>query len=153
ADVPVFFLTFQPPSQQAAHFPRTRLPPAPTYRVTSRRTEDHHYVDHGRALHLHLHVDPSAPADCRQNSNSRLGAGFPRVNAAHLFARTVEAAMTTSTSPPRGRLEGLEAIRGIAALVVVLHHLAHTFWPGLLRTHFPWRSVFDGSFAVTLFFV
>src|SRR5262249_28493613 len=58
-----------------------------------------------------------------------------------------------SSSPPSARLEGLEAIRGIAALVVVLHHLAHTFWPGLLRAHFPWRSAFDGSFAVTLFFV
>jgi peptidoglycan/LPS O-acetylase OafA/YrhL len=51
------------------------------------------------------------------------------------------------------RLEALEAIRGLAALVVVAHHLAHAFWPGLLMSHWPWRSAFDGSFAVTLFFV
>ena len=61
--------------------------------------------------------------------------------------------MATTNSQPGTRVETLEAIRGIAALVVVLHHLAHTFWPVALHTTAPWRSVFDGSFAVTLFFV
>lgn len=61
--------------------------------------------------------------------------------------------MGTSPSQPGTRLDALDAVRGIAALVVVFHHLAHTFWPDLLGGAAPWRSAFDGSFAVAIFFV
>jgi peptidoglycan/LPS O-acetylase OafA/YrhL len=61
--------------------------------------------------------------------------------------------LATSISRPGTRLDALDAVRGVAALVVVLHHLAHTFWPAALHATAPWRSAFDGSFAVTIFFV
>jgi len=61
--------------------------------------------------------------------------------------------MADAKSRPHARLQALEAIRGIAALVVVLHHLAHAFWPGFLESRSPFVSAFDGSFAVTIFFV
>ena len=61
--------------------------------------------------------------------------------------------MTVISSKPRQRLAVLEAVRGIAALIVVFHHLAYSFWPQALHSHSPWRSLLDGSFAVTIFFV
>ncbi len=65
----------------------------------------------------------------------------------------LEGVMTKNALNASKRLESLETVRGIAALVVVLHHLAHTFWPDILLAHSPLRSLFDGSFAVTVFFV
>jgi peptidoglycan/LPS O-acetylase OafA/YrhL len=64
-----------------------------------------------------------------------------------------EADMTATSTKPRSRLAALEAVRGIAALIVVFHHLAHSFWPQALQSHSPWRSLLDGSFAVAIFFV
>jgi peptidoglycan/LPS O-acetylase OafA/YrhL len=61
--------------------------------------------------------------------------------------------MTTSTSPSRPRLEALEAVRGLAALVVVFHHLALAFWPEVVKSPTPLRSCLDGSFAVSVFFM
>jgi peptidoglycan/LPS O-acetylase OafA/YrhL len=64
-----------------------------------------------------------------------------------------EVDMAVLSSKPRPRLAALEAVRGIAALIVVFHHLANFFWPQALHSHAPWRSLVDGSFAVTIFFV
>lgn len=69
-----------------------------------------------------------------------------------------------STGPP-GRLDALESIRGLAALCVVFSHLAWTFWPQAqlsrstaspvlaILTQSPLRIVYDGNFAVRIFFV
>jgi peptidoglycan/LPS O-acetylase OafA/YrhL len=63
------------------------------------------------------------------------------------------------------RLGALEAVRGLAALAVVLHHAAGVFWPELyfpvpsapverlLDGHTYLRLLCDGPFAVRIFFV
>src|SRR3712207_1801113 len=50
-----------------------------------------------------------------------------------------------------GRLEFLDTLRGIAALVVALQHLAEVLWPRVLElSHIWWRP---GEFGVIVFFV
>jgi peptidoglycan/LPS O-acetylase OafA/YrhL len=50
-----------------------------------------------------------------------------------------------------GRLEFLDSLRGIAALVVALQHLGEVIWPGLLAwSHHWWRP---GEFGVLVFFI
>lgn len=50
-----------------------------------------------------------------------------------------------------GRLEFLDSLRGIAALVVALQHLGEVIWPGLLAwSHLWWRP---GEFGVIVFFI
>jgi peptidoglycan/LPS O-acetylase OafA/YrhL len=50
-----------------------------------------------------------------------------------------------------GRLEFLDALRGIAALVVALQHLGEVIWPQLLSfSHHWWRP---GEFGVLVFFI
>jgi peptidoglycan/LPS O-acetylase OafA/YrhL len=51
------------------------------------------------------------------------------------------------------RLDALESVRGLAALVVVFHHLALTFWPAAYTANSPLRFLLDGKFAVSVFFV
>ncbi len=66
-----------------------------------------------------------------------------------------------STSPPaatpisRGRLVGLDGIRGIAALFVVFNHIFLRAWPGYPVDHAPfWAGWFIyGRFAVVIFIV
>ncbi len=50
-----------------------------------------------------------------------------------------------------GRLEFLDTLRGIAALVVALQHLSEVLWPSVLEwSHIWWRP---GEFGVLVFFV
>jgi len=50
-----------------------------------------------------------------------------------------------------GRLEFLDTLRGIAALVVALQHLSEVLWPSMLEwSHIWWRP---GEFGVLVFFV
>lgn len=57
-----------------------------------------------------------------------------------------DAATTT-----RGRLEFLDALRGIAALVVAVQHLGETQWVGLLGWSHSWFRL--GEFGVLVFFL
>ncbi|MCZ2816402.1 acyltransferase family protein [Modestobacter sp. VKM Ac-2984] len=50
-----------------------------------------------------------------------------------------------------GRLEFLDALRGVAALTVAVQHLAEVIWPGVLEfSHIWWRP---GEFGVLVFFI
>ena len=50
-----------------------------------------------------------------------------------------------------GRLEFLDSLRGIAALVVAVQHLGEVIWPGMLAwSHHWWRP---GEFGVLVFFI
>jgi peptidoglycan/LPS O-acetylase OafA/YrhL len=50
-----------------------------------------------------------------------------------------------------GRLEFLDALRGIAALTVAVQHLSEVIWPGVLEfSHIWWRP---GEFGVLVFFI
>lgn len=63
-------------------------------------------------------------------------------------AQTIDA---TRTAKPQSRLEWLDSIRGLAALVVLIGHVGGAFaWPGWTR-HL--NAMFDGRVAVTMFFV
>lgn len=53
------------------------------------------------------------------------------------------------------KLIQLEAVRGIASVIVIFHHFALAFWPGLKPTiaGTPIALLFNGEGAVTLFFL
>jgi peptidoglycan/LPS O-acetylase OafA/YrhL len=73
------------------------------------------------------------------------------------------------TSPAASRLVCFEAIRGLAALMVVVYHIIMGFWPAILYqggrswdalppwlralVRFPGKHLWDGGMAVTTFFV
>jgi peptidoglycan/LPS O-acetylase OafA/YrhL len=68
---------------------------------------------------------------------------------------SVESPEDAASVPPvttrGGRLEWLDSIRGLAALVVLIGHIAGAFkWPDWARNVF---LLFDGRVAVTMFFV
>lgn len=65
-------------------------------------------------------------------------------------------AETPKPSPPSGRIESLDSLRGLAALAVLLGHSVSAFaWPMSLKwTTLPMVNIlFDGRSAVTMFFV
>lgn len=62
-----------------------------------------------------------------------------------------------------GKIDAMEAVRGLGAMAVVLSHLSNAFYPGLafgkytslagrIASTTPFPVLFDGAFAVTLFF-
>jgi peptidoglycan/LPS O-acetylase OafA/YrhL len=63
--------------------------------------------------------------------------------------------MAETTHDAGGREMALESVRGLAALIVVLHHLVFGFAPHLFqRLDAPWLRIWhDGKFAVSVFFV
>lgn len=56
-----------------------------------------------------------------------------------------------ATRAPTGRLEFLDAVRGVAALVVALQHTAESIWPGVLEWSHTWFR--PGEFGVLAFFL
>lgn len=69
------------------------------------------------------------------------------------------ASIATATSIPshptlrRTRIGGLDGIRGLAALFVVLNHIFERSWPGRAADHAPWwaSELIYGRFAVIMF--
>ena len=63
--------------------------------------------------------------------------------------------MTTPATPRAPRIVGLDGIRGLAALFVVMNHIFLRAWPGYPVDHAPlWASEFIyGRFAVVVFIV
>jgi peptidoglycan/LPS O-acetylase OafA/YrhL len=64
---------------------------------------------------------------------------------------TAPAAAIAATQP--GRVVGLDGIRGLAALFVVLNHIFERAWPGYPANHAPfWAARMSyGRFAVIIF--
>ncbi len=56
-------------------------------------------------------------------------------------------------APPAARIAGLDGIRGLAALYVVLNHIFERAWPGFPADHAPWWAgeFIYGRFAVVMF--
>ncbi len=59
----------------------------------------------------------------------------------------------TAAAPRLTRIGGLDGIRGLAALFVVLNHIFERSWPGRAAEHAPWwaSELIYGRFAVIMF--
>jgi peptidoglycan/LPS O-acetylase OafA/YrhL len=63
-------------------------------------------------------------------------------------------AMTTLPSAQSGRIVGLDGVRGLAALYVVLYHIFLRAWPGAAAAHAPlWAAWLDSGRAAVIVFI
>ena len=73
----------------------------------------------------------------------------------HRDGRDDAATVTAVAEPPRQRLAGLDGLRGLAALFVVVHHVFLRAFPGYPVDRAPWWAAWliYGRFAVVVFIV
>src|SRR4051812_18707894 len=84
----------------------------------------------------------------RLATTSREATAAPLVDAA---PATTAGRGTDAVATRRGRLEFLDALRGIAALTVAVQHIGETHWVGLLGWSHHWFRA--GEFGVLVFFL
>jgi uncharacterized membrane protein len=87
----------------------------------------------------------------RHTSGPRADDRHPRAPAA--YHRVSHARRARDGGHPAGRVVGLDGIRGLAALFVVLNHIFERAWPGFPADQTPfWAAwMIYGRFAVVMF--